>query len=309
MTNLIKELSIILPCRNEDKLIIDTVYSFIANKTSIPYEIIIVDDGSVDRCCDSLRTDLRHTCDYYNIKIVTNQEPLGACKARNIGVSNSSSKSEYICFCDAHTFFEQNWLDRIVECLLNNNDTIVTAGIADSTNPNMCGYGATLNINEIKNHFHPLWLPKPNIITEVPLSLGGCMAMSKTLFNNIGGFDEGFQIFGNEDVELSIRTWLFGYRILATPLTKINHVFRKKNPYPISQNNIDYNNLRMALSHFNKQRIEKILKQIKLRNNIEYVEQLMSNISKSDVFEQRLKYLQIRKYDDNFFFNKFNINF
>lgn len=309
MINLTKELSIILPCRNEDKLIIDTVYSVITNRTDVSYEVIVVDDGSIDGCCNSLRTGLRHTCDYYNVKIVTNQKPLGACKARNIGVLNSSSKSGYICFCDAHTFFEPNWLDKIMECLLNNNDTIVTAGIADSTNPNMCGYGATLNMDEIKDHFHPLWLSKPNNITEVPFSLGGCMAMSKQLFNNIGGFDEGFQTFGNEDVELSIRAWLFGYKILATPFTKVNHVFRTKNPYPISQNNIDYNNLRIAINHFNRQRIEKILKQIKSRNNIEYVEQIMSNISKSDVFEQRKKNLLIRKHDDNFFFNKFNINF
>ncbi len=307
MTNLIKELSIILPCRNEGKLIVDTIYSIIANKTNIPYEVIVIDDGSIDECCDSLRTDLRHTCDYYNVKIVTNHKPLGACKARNVGVINS--KSEYICFCDAHTFFELNWLDKIMDCLLDNNDAIVTAGIADSTNPDMCGYGATLNMNEIKDHFRPLWLSKPNKITEVPFSLGGCMAMCKQLFNNIGGFDEGFQTFGNEDVELSIRAWLFGYRILATPLTKINHIFRTKNPYPVSQHDIDYNNMRIAMSHFNEQRIEKILGQMKSRNNTEYVEHIMSNISKSDVYEQRIRYLLTRKYDDNFFFNKFNINF
>lgn len=47
--------SIIIPCKNEGDLVEMTLNSMDNAKTGIDYEIIVVDDGSVDGCCGFLR--------------------------------------------------------------------------------------------------------------------------------------------------------------------------------------------------------------------------------------------------------------
>jgi glycosyltransferase involved in cell wall biosynthesis len=42
--------SLIIPCRNESDLLAQTVSSLMLAQTNIPFELIIVDDGSYDGC-------------------------------------------------------------------------------------------------------------------------------------------------------------------------------------------------------------------------------------------------------------------
>ena len=311
LTNENTKTTIVLACRNEGKLILDTVNSILNNKTNTLYEIIVVDDGSTDMCCDIIRQNLNDgKFDKNILKIVTNSTSIGACKARNLGTENSSSDTNYVCFLDAHTRVEPHWLDKLIEAELSslgNNQSIVTCGIRVMDGTDEGGFGETLNLSELpKNNFVPLWLAKPKDITEVPFAPGGVMLIPKFLFNDIGGFEKYFQTWGAEDTEISLKAWLMGYKILATPHTKIEHFFRPKHPYMVTQHNVDFNNIMMAINHFNPERIEKMLKFTKTRTDIE---KIVSQLLTSNVFEQRKLYLSKRTHDDNWFFNKFGIAF
>ena len=163
------------------------------------------------------------------------------------------------------------------------------------------GYGQTFNDN-----FEICWLKKPTCIQEIPLAPGGCMAIRKDVFTTIGGFDSGFQSWGYEDVELSLKLWLFGYKIFIHPGVRIGHKFRKVQPYDVNITEFHYNKLRMAYSHFNDVRINKLIRSIQ-----EYptFQDVMEKISTSNTLEQREDYLKRRLHNDDWFFNKFNIPF
>lgn len=63
-------------------------------------------------------------------------------------------------------------------------------------------------------------------------TLVGCaMAVSKSYFTSIGGFDPDQLIWGGENLELSFRVWMCGGTVLTTPCARVGHVFR---PTPYS---------------------------------------------------------------------------
>ncbi len=89
------------------------------------------------------------------------------------------------------------------------------------------------------------------------------MAFRSEVFWAIGGFDHGFQTWGHEDEEISIKLWLFGHEAAVVPGVIIAHLFRHRHPYRVTLWDAQYNQVRMAISHFSQARLAKVIEQIK----------------------------------------------
>lgn len=286
--------TLIIPVKNEGVHIQNTIESALNTKTDCDFEIIVVDDDSQDGCCSFLD-------DYENERIKKiKTEGLGAANARNAGAK--LAKGDIFIFCDAHLFFEDYWIEKLIEPIQKGIADATNPGIGDVNNPSNIGYGYTWN-----ERLEPKWnrndkqAPYPS-----PLLAGGCLAISRTAFEDIGGFENGFKVWGREDEEISLKLWLFGYTCYIVPTVTILHVFRPTAPpFELRWEHVNYNLLRMALLHFNYERIFRTAKLIKYNLKTP----LFANLLKTDVIEKRMLFEQKRQHDDNWYMEKFNIPF
>lgn len=285
--------SLIFPAKNEGNNVKSTLESAMKVKTTYPIEMIVVDDGSEDGSCDFIESSTGNG----QIKLVRT-EGIGLPRAKNLGAEHASGT--YLIFCDAHLFFEDHWIDWLIEPIEQGKADGTTPGIAPTNNPEVAGYGQTLN-HELAVQWNG-WKQNPFQTAVLP---GGCYAVSKQVFQDIGGFDQGFQVWGYEDVEISIKMWLFGYKCYAQPKVKILHLFRTAHPYRVTYDHVYYNMLRMAYSHFSEERIEKCKSLIKYGN----VDRFTKMVLEENVWEQREKYLARRKHSDDWYMEKFGIPF
>ncbi|MDF9407507.1 MAG: Poly-beta-1,6-N-acetyl-D-glucosamine synthase [Pelotomaculum sp. PtaB.Bin013] len=291
------EASIIIPCKNEGSNVKMTVDSILAAASSDDYEIIIVDDGSADGCCLFLQENRV----YQKVKHI-HTPGLGAARARNLGASDAHGK--FLIFCDAHITVPENWPRILLDTFLQHPEAdAVSPAVGSLDKPAAAGYGQTWN-----NRLETVWLPSPtNLeITTVPLLPGGCLAVRAETFRQVGGFDSGFIVWGYEDVEISLKLWLFGYRLYVNPSVKILHLFRNKHPYSVTFDHVHYNLLRMAYSHFNFNRIGKTLELVQFKTRLK---KITRRVLQDGAMEQRRAFFARRKFDDDWFMHRFKIDF
>jgi len=286
-------ISIVIPAKNEGSNVKMTLDSLYSTKTNHSFEVIVIDDDSDDGCCEFLR-------DYKHKKTVQlyRTNGMGAASARNYGAN--FAKGGYLIFCDAHLTFTDWWIDRLFQPLLHNKTHAICPAIASMNNPSSIGYGQTLKPNmTIK------WNKNLGNFFETAILPGGCFMIPKNIFDEVGGFETGFLIWGYEDIEISIKLWLFGYTCHVLPSVTVNHVFRKKQPYTVESYHLSYNLLRMAYLHFNTERIQKSSQLIKFKNK----QRIKQDVIRNGVKEKRKLYFQKRKYLDDWFFRRFHIPF
>lgn len=286
--------SVIIPVKNEGVNIFNTVKSMLGAANATPHEVVVVDDGSLDQCCRFLSG----RSDAGMVRLITTQG-LGAALARNAGAAHA--RGEIFIFCDAHIFVEDYWIDRLIEPLADGRLDAVCPGIAPHDRPNDVAGGFTWD-DKLKF----TWLPRPPRLSLSPLLPGGCLAVKSRVFFDAGQFDRGLIVWGREDEEISLKMWLFGYRLGVNPGVKVLHVFRERHPYTVTWENVDYNLLRMAYSHFRSERIAKVIELIRDHPGSHRVER---RVIESDVLLQRSEYMKKRKRDDDWFFNRFRIPF
>ena len=152
-----------------------------------PFEVVVVDNGSVDATKDSVGEYARH---FPALRYVAVPQP-NRGKARNRGVG--AARGRYLLFCDDDVLLPERWIaahaaahGRGAECVVN---------------------GPILNVPSYADR------PKPKPANYSRAFLCTCNAsLSKAAFLRAGGFDETFDLYGWEDTELGVRLRLAGLR-------------------------------------------------------------------------------------------------
>ena len=109
-------ISVIIPCYNSAKYIVETLDS-VKNQTFNDFEIIIVNDGSTDNSEEIINKYI-HENKSINIVLVV-QDNKGLSGARNTGAKHA--KGEYIVFIDSDDKIHPNYLKKSI--FLLENDT------------------------------------------------------------------------------------------------------------------------------------------------------------------------------------------
>jgi GT2 family glycosyltransferase len=224
------------------------------------YEIIIVDNGSVDGSVLKIKKEF----EAYQSKIVILELPnnLGFAAGNRIGANKAVG--EYILFLNNDTEVEPSFLSGMVEVM----EKDLTIGIAqakillfDKRDTFDC-VGMTLSI--FGNAFPLGWNEKDvgqyDRIEEISVAKGAAMIVRSGVWNSLDGFDPLFFV-NSEESDFCWRVWLFGYRVVFAPSAKVYHV-RAASTIKLSPD--------FLMFQYYRNQIVTVAKNLSLKNLIKY---------------------------------------
>ncbi len=199
---------------------IEECMSSLADQTYRNYEIIIVDNASSDKTPEFIRTE------YPDIKLVETGSNTGYPAGNNIGFSHA--KGDYIVVLNPDTIADSNWLAELIKPLEDHTEIALTTS-------KILIYDQRDRINTCANTVHYTGLDFCRGLNEPSASfskneevgaISGCsFAIRKEVFAELGGFDPDFFLY-LDDVDLSWRARLAGYRIMFAPASVVYHKFQ-----------------------------------------------------------------------------------
>lgn len=286
------DVSVIIPALNEGAYLGRTIDQ-LAMTAPAGTEVIVVDDGSADGCCDFLRNAASH------VRLL-DPEPqrLGVSGARNRGAR--SAHGEVLIFLDAHMSLPTGWIDKLRTALLAAGVGAAGPGIAVLGRPECCGWG--MRYHDAGLGIEWLGAPAQSEPVAVPMLGGACFAVRRNVFEQLGGFDTGLRSWGSEDAELSLRLWMAGYDVRIVPDVVVGHLFREKHPYTIDWATILHNQLRISFVHFGTARIARVVERMKRFGDFSAACAMLAD---GDVNERRAAVHAQRVYDDDRYFQLF----
>ncbi|MFM2226357.1 MAG: hypothetical protein RJA07_2559 [Bacteroidota bacterium] len=212
------KVSIIIPCKNEEKYIGKVIDNILAQDYSIAnIEVLIVDGNSKDKTASIVDS---YSNKFPQIKLLSN--PKGFVPfAMNIGIKQA--KGDVMIRMDAHAEYPNNYVSALLTNLkkLNADNVggvwITTPG--DTTLKAKAIAIALSNKYGVGNAMFRLGIDKPMETDTVPF---GCYPMS--VFEKIGLFDE--EMLRNQDDEFNGRLVKNGGKIFLIPDIKIIYFAR-----------------------------------------------------------------------------------
>ena len=220
-------ISIIIPNKDHATDLKRCVTSIIEKSTYKNFEIIIVENNSITDDIFSLYEDLKSLDE--RIKVVKYEGAFNYSKVNNFGVSKSNG--EYVLLLNNDTeVITVNWLE---EMLMYAQRSDVGAVGAKLYYPDMtiqhAGVVIGLGAHRTAGHTH-YKLPKENLgymgrlcyAQDVSAVTGACLLVKRTLWDEVNGLDEAFEISLN-DVDFCLKLREKGYLNVFTPFAELFH--------------------------------------------------------------------------------------
>jgi GT2 family glycosyltransferase len=186
---------------------------------AIPVHVIVVENGSVD---DSLAVLAR----YPRVQVVRNATNLGFAGGVNSGFRAAIAAGyQYVAAFNSDAVADPHWLERLVAALDQNPELGIAAckllnadgSRIDSTGDCFTSWGLAFPRGR-----HEQDVAKYDNDLEIFGASGGASLYRVAMLNEVGMFDEDFFAY-LEDVDLSFRTQLAGWKIRYVPQSVAYH--------------------------------------------------------------------------------------
>lgn len=215
-------ISVIIVNYNARYFLKNCISSILSSDIARDIEIIVVDNDSQDGSCDMLVED------FPAIKYIRNSKNVGFGKANNQGVA--LAQGDYILILNPDTMLTETTLSEMLRFSEEQNN-FGAAGVQF-----MDGSGKYLP--ESKRNFPDLKVAGAKLlgyskyyyanhigkdeIAETDILTGAFMFIKKQVYDEIGGFDEDFFMYG-EDIDLSYRITKAGFKNFYMGSNKVLH--------------------------------------------------------------------------------------
>jgi len=201
--------SVILPCRNEEKYIESCIRSLINNPSDdFQLEIMVVDGMSTDKTVEIVQNLIRQ---FPFIKLLQNPDKTVPF-AMNLGIARA--QGDFIVRADAHATFPENYVSMLVTNLIHleadNVGAIWKTDVLTKTKKTFAIKEALSNRFGVGNALFRVGIDKVTQVDTVPF---GCYR--KSAFEKYGVYDT--RLTRNQDIELNKRVLRGGGKIYLLP--------------------------------------------------------------------------------------------
>ncbi len=219
--NFMKKISFIIPCRNENKYIEETISSVLNQKDLGPESEIIIVDGSSEDGTREILSDLEKRDP--RIIVIDNEKKITPV-ALNLGVKKASG--DYIFILGAHAKIADDYVANCLQIFERHNDVSCAGGPILSESSSGLGkaiaiaMSSPIGVGNAKHRF-----PDYEGYAEM-----ACFPVfKKEVFDQIGYFDE--ELVRNQDDDFCFRLRLNGGKVYISPKAKsfyyVRDSFRK----------------------------------------------------------------------------------
>ncbi len=209
--------SIVIPNYNGARLLeknLEKVFDAVNYYKKGKVEIIIVDDASTDNSLDIIKDK--------NVAIFKNEKNLGFSSTVNNGVKEA--KEDILVLLNTDVVPEKGFLQPLISHF--NDESVFAVGCMDKSIESGKTVLRGRGVGKLKRGFlvHKRGeIDKTNTLWVT----GGSGAFRKSIWNKLGGFNEIYNPFYWEDIDLSYRAIKSGYKILFESKSVVVHEHEK----------------------------------------------------------------------------------
>lgn len=228
------DVSIIYVNYNTCKLTIDAINSVYMHTTKLNFEIIVVDNNSID---DSVKVIKKH---FPEIALIENKKNIGFGQANNKGIQ--LAKGRYYFLLNTDTYLVNNAIELFFDFMQKKANAAVAVVGGELVRPNgeSCvswGYFPNFKLfvrGSIWRHFYkrefynsevlsPVF-PNANYPYEVDYVSGANFFVRSDIIKKVGAFDKCFFLYFEEtELTMRIKRRIEGSKVMILPQAKIVH--------------------------------------------------------------------------------------
>lgn len=226
-------------------LLMESLSSILANDYP-NLEVILVDNASTDDSVKVAKNKFSH------LKIIKNPVNMYS-QGLNLGIK--SSTGDYVAFFNNDVVVKNGHFQKFIKFLEKQSDIALAQGkllsyydhkVIDSAGETIDAFGTPITIGAGRPA-----KGNCNKTKEVLSVSGSCSILRKSVISEIGYFDEDYGI-GYEDLDLALRVWMRGYKVIYFPKVLAFHKRGATDLSPMVRIKVRW--------HFNKNRIVTLIK-------------------------------------------------
>jgi glycosyltransferase involved in cell wall biosynthesis len=205
--------SVIIPTYNRARFLPRLLEALLRQDYEAPYEVVVVDDGSMDETPKILAAWATH---HSGRILVFSQKNSGPASARNRGAREA--RGRFLAFLDDDCTPEPSWLRSLQAASLTSSVGAVAGAIVQGETSWVDRY---VNRESVIAHR----MGDDGSVLELITANAGINAST---FAALAGFDETIRVAGGEDTEFSLRLHTAGHRIAYAGLARVHHEPKKR---------------------------------------------------------------------------------
>lgn len=209
--------TVIIPIYGKIDYTLRCLASISTNPPKVAFEVIVVNDCSPDNSAEML-------ANVKDIRLIHNEENQGFIRSCNFGAD--AARGEYLYFLNNDTVVTHGWMDELWRTFqelpgtgLAGSKLIYPDGRLQEAGGIIWQDGSAWNFGRNQDPSQPIF----NYAREVDYCSGASIMVPRTLFEELGGFDEHYLPAYCEDSDLALKIRDKGYRVIYQPLSTVIH--------------------------------------------------------------------------------------